>query len=174
MYFCSEENFLQFDAIYLFVSFLQSLIRSGCKMRVYVLRLFMISMYSFLSATIIICMLMVSIPTDLQNHIRNNLNLMIFQDTIVHSSLKTVLLDLSRRQISEDNIWNYTKCQQKGIKSQRKTIVLVPYRDRLTHLKFFISPLHEHLMNQVMYTFLSNVVKNKMNLVRFFRIFLNN
>ena len=67
MYFCSEENFLQFDAIYLFVSFLQSLIRSGCKMRVHVLRLFMISMYSFLTATIIICMLMVSISKE-TNH----------------------------------------------------------------------------------------------------------
>ena len=177
MYLFSEENFLAFDAIYLYVSFHQSLIRSGYKMRVYVLRLFMISIYSFLSATIIICMLMVSIPTDLQKHIRNDLNLMIFQDTIVHSSLKTVLLDLRHRQISEDDIWNYTKCQQKGIKSKRKTIVLVPYRDRLTHLKFFISPLHEHLMNQVIHTFLSNVVKNnmrQMNLVRFFRIFINN
>ena len=162
MYFFSEENFLAFDAIYLYVSFHQSLIRSGYKMRVYVLRLFMISIYSFLSATIIICMLMVSIPTDLQKHIRNDLNLMIFQDTIVHRSLKTVLLDLRHRQISEDDIWNYTKCQQKGIKSKRKTIVLVPYRDRLTHLKFFISPLHEHLMNQVIYIFLSNVVKNKL------------
>ena len=153
MYFFSEENFLSFDAFYPYVSFLQSLISLVYKMRVYVFRLFMISIYSFLSATIIICMLMVSIPTDLQKHIRNNLNLMIFQDTIIHSSLKTVLLDLSGRQISKDDIWNYTKCQQKGIKSIRKTIVLVPYRDRLTHLKFFISPLHEHLMNQVIYTF---------------------
>ena len=153
MYFCSEENILPFDAIYLYVSFLQSLIRSGYTMRVYVLRLFMISIYSFLSATIIICMLMVSIPTDLQKHIKNNLNLMIFQDSIVHSSLKTVLLDLSLRQISKDDIWNYIKCQQKSIKSKRKTIVLVPYRDRLTHLKFFITPLHEHLMNQVIYIF---------------------
>ena len=153
MYFCSEENILPFDAIYLYVSFLQSLIRSGYTMRVYVLRLFMISIYSFLSATIIICMLMVSIPIDLQKHIKNNLNLMIFQDSIVHSSLKTVLLDLSLRQTSKDDIWNYIKCQQKSIKSKRKTIVLVPYRDRLTHLKFFISPLHEHLMNQVIYDF---------------------
>ena len=79
MYFFSEKNFLAFDAIYLYVSFHQSLMRSGYKMRVYVLRLFMISIYSFLSATIIICMLMVSIPTDLQKHIRNDLNLMIFQ-----------------------------------------------------------------------------------------------
>ena len=153
MYFCSEENILPFDAIYLYVSFLQSLIRSGYTMRVYVLRLFMISIYSFLSATIIICMLIVSIPTDLQKHIKSNLNLMIFQDSIVHSSLKTVLLDLSLRQASKDDIWNYIKCQQKSIKPKRKTIVLVPYRDRLTHLKFFISPLHEHLMNQVIYDF---------------------
>ena len=159
MYFFSEENFLAFDAIYLYVSFHQSLIRSGYKMRVYVFRLFMISTYSLLSATIIICMLVVSIPTDLQKHIRSNLNLVIFQDTIFHSSLKTVLLDLSSHQISEDDVWNYTKCHQKGIKSKRKTIVLVPYRDRLTHLKFFISPLHEHLMKQVMYNFLSNAVK---------------
>ena len=159
MYFFSEENFLSFDAFYPYVSFLQSLISLVYKMRVYVFRLFMISIYSFLSATIIICMLMVSIPTDLQKHIKNNLNLMIFQDSIVHSSLKTVLLDLRRRQISKDDIWNHTKCPQKGIKSKRKTIVLVPYRDRLTHLKFFISPLHEHLMNQVIYTFKKCIIK---------------
>ena len=30
-----------------------------------------------------------------------------------------------------------------------KTIILVPYRNRPDHLKLFISPIHEHLMNQV-------------------------
>ena len=33
--------------------------------------------------------------------------------------------------------------------SINKTIVVVPYRDRAQNLKLFLSPLHEHLMNQV-------------------------
>ena len=120
-------------------------------MRVYFFRLLKISIYSFLSTTTIICLLMVSIPLDLKNQIKNDLNVMIFRAPVIHSSFNSVLLDLSGLRVTKDDISNYTSCQRKGFKSKRKTIVLVPYRNRLTHLKFFISPLHQQLINQVVF-----------------------
>ena len=113
--------------------------------------------YSFLSAIIIICMVLTFL--DLQNQIKHSLSTMIFQ-VPKFESFDSVLLDLNQLSISQNEIWNFTKCAQMGYKSKRKTIVIIPYRNRLTNLKLFLSPLHQQLMSQVILFFL---VKYDMN-----------
>ena len=48
-----------------------------------------------------------------------------------------------------DDIISAINCENSHSGSSEKTIVLVPYRDRPYNLKLFISPLHQHLMDQV-------------------------
>ena len=51
-----------------------------------------------------------------------------------------------RRQWNRTCRWDiHTKTNNKGV----KTVVLVPYRNRTENLKLFLSPIHEHLINQV-------------------------
>ena len=94
---------------------------------------------------------MVSIPLDLQNQIKHNLTAMIFQ-VPKYQSLQSVIYELNSLSISQDESWINTKCMQKGNKVKRKSIVLVPYRNRLANLKLFLSPLHQQLMSQVTYS----------------------
>ena len=48
--------------------------------------------------------------------------------------------------------WNRTcrwEIHNKTNNKDVKTVVLVPYRNRTENLKLFLSPIHEHLINQV-------------------------
>ena len=49
-----------------------------------------------------------------------------------------------------DNIVKDTYCKNDNLTSPKKTIIIVPYRDRADNLKLFLSPLHKHLTDQVM------------------------
>ena len=61
------------------------------------------------------------------------------------SNLESVLIDLN---ISMHDAMPTKSCAPENRKHQ-KTIVIVPLRNRTDNLKLFISPLHQHLMNQV-------------------------
>lgn len=49
-----------------------------------------------------------------------------------------------------DAIVKDTYCENNNLTASKKTIIIVPYRDRADNLKLFLSPLHKHLMDQVM------------------------
>ena len=49
-----------------------------------------------------------------------------------------------------DDIVEDTYCENNNLNTTKKTIIIVPYRDRADNLKLFISPIHKHLMDQVM------------------------
>ena len=55
-----------------------------------------------------------------------------------------------------DNIVKDTYCENNNLTASKKTIIIVPYRDRADNLKLFLSPLHKHLMDQVI---IKNVIK---------------
>ena len=122
------------------------------KMRINFFRLITLSVYSLLPIAVLICMLMVVIPLDLQNQIKNNVNSMILRMPIHQTNHKSVMSELYSFSVHNDGKSSIHKmCSQRKYKSKRKTIVLVPYRNRLKHLKLFLSPLHQQLMNQVIY-----------------------
>ena len=126
------------------------------KMRIYSFRLITRGIYSLLPVAIIICMLMVTISLDLHNQIKSDVNSMISHLQIHRSSLKSVLTELYSLPLYNDDKNIIQKmCSQRKYKPKRKTIVLVPYRNRLKHLKLFLSPLHQQLMNQVLYHWIS-------------------
>ena len=49
-----------------------------------------------------------------------------------------------------DGIIEDTYCDNDNLNTPKKTIIIVPYRDRADNLKLFISPIHKHLLDQVM------------------------
>ena len=49
-----------------------------------------------------------------------------------------------------DDIVKDTYCENNNLTAPKKSIIIVPYRDRADNLKLFLSPLHKHLMDQVM------------------------
>ena len=67
---------------------------------------------------------------------------------------KTILRNLKHVGFAQDetylrNMMKSKYCNRDYSKSLEKTIVIVPYRDRAQNFKLFLSPLHKHLMNQV-------------------------
>ena len=118
-------------------------------MRIYASRLITLSAYSTLWGVTIIFLLLVCVP-EVRYQIESNFNDMLIQNISIYSDIDSVLLDLN---ISTRDLIPTKSCVQENRK-QQKTIVLVPYRNRTQNLKLFISPLHQHLMNQV-----SSVIK---------------
>ena len=60
-----------------------------------------------------------------------------------------------------DDIIGDTYCENNNLNIPKKTIIIVPYRDRADNLKLFISPIHKHLMDQVMIRNVNQVCNNK-------------
>ena len=68
-------------------------------------------------------------------------------------------LPKERKMINDTNVFNVfndtkypyetIRCENNHTRLPEKTIIIVPYRSRLNHLKLFLSPLHKHLINQV-------------------------
>ena len=60
-----------------------------------------------------------------------------------------------------DDIVEDTYCENNNLNTHKKTIVIVPYRDRADNFKLFISPIHKHLMGQVMIRGINQIYNKK-------------
>ena len=114
-------------------------------MRIYFSRLITLSVYSMLWGVTFIFLVLVCVPEVRYQIESNYFNSMLIQNISSYSDLDSVLLDLN---VSTYDVMPTKSCVQENRENQ-KTIVLVPYRNRTENLKLFISPLHQHMMNQV-------------------------
>ena len=62
-----------------------------------------------------------------------------------------------------DDIVEDTYCENNNLNTPKKTFIIVPYRDRAENLKLFISPIHKHLMDQVMIRDVNHIHNMKKN-----------
>ena len=113
--------------------------------RLYPTCLITLSVYSIVKVVTFIGIMMVSVH-EIHYQIRSNINSTFVLNSKLHnhSDLKRVL---ATHNISTSDIM-LNNCEVNDT-SHQKTIVLVPYRNRTNNLKLFVSPLHQHLMNQV-------------------------
>ena len=114
-------------------------------MRIYFSRLITLSVYSMLWGVTFIFLVLVCVPEVRYQIESNYFNSMLIQNISRYSDLDSVLLDLN---VSTHDVMPTKSCVQEN-REHQKTIVLVPYRNRTENLKLFISPLHQHMINQV-------------------------
>ena len=113
-------------------------------MRIYLARLITLSVYSMLWGAMFIFLLLLCVP-EVRFQNESKFNIMLNENISNYCDLESVLLDLN---VSTHDVMPTKSCVEENLKHQ-KTIVLIPYRNRTENLKLFISPLHQHLMNQV-------------------------
>ena len=108
----------------------------------------------FWSVTFIF-ILMVLIPK-IRNEIKNNnVDADMDANRTTHKGLQDLQLQPYNHLFEFEEIrrqWNRTcrwDIHNKTNNKDVKTVVLVPYRNRTENLKLFLSPIHEHLINQV-------------------------
>ena len=109
-------------------------------------RIFKFSAYVIFLAVTFILILMAFIPK-IRYEIKNN---DVDADIDVNRTTQDLQVQFEveevRRHWNRTCRWDiHTKTNNKGV----KTVVLVPYRNRTENLKLFLSPIHEHLINQV-------------------------
>ena len=113
-------------------------------MRLYHSRLLTLSVYSIFRGIIFLFLLLISVP-EVRFRIQSNFKGKVIEHVSKYTGLERVLLDVT---ISTQDVVPTERCVREDHR-QQKTIVIIPYRNRTQNLKLFISPLHQHIMNQV-------------------------
>ena len=118
-------------------------------------RIFKFSVYVIFWAVTFILILMVFIPKIRYQIENNRIDVDIDVNRTACKDLQNIQLHTYNNSFEFEEIrrkWNrtcpweiYNKTNYKDV----KTVVLIPYRNRTENLKLFLSPIHEHLINQV-------------------------
>ena len=109
-------------------------------------RIFKFSAYVIFLAVTFILILMAFIPK-IRYEIKNN---DVDADIDVNRTTQDLQVQFEVEEVRRH--WNRTcrwEIHNKTNNKDVKTVVLVPYRNRTENLKLFLSPIHEHLINQV-------------------------
>ena len=118
-------------------------------------RIFNFSAYVIFWAATFILILMVFIPKISYQIANNSVDADIDVNRTTYKDLQDMKLKPYNHSFEIGEIrrkWNNTcpwEIFKKTNNRDAKTVVFVPYRNRTENLKLFLSPIHEHLINQV-------------------------